>query len=43
MPEYEGYVKLADDTVISLQCHEGRCRECPDETPDDQNWTARAC
>jgi hypothetical protein len=30
--EYEGYVRYADSTVISVQCTEGRCHECPDET-----------
>lgn len=27
---YEGYAKLADGSVISLQCQEGRCGSCPD-------------
>ena len=27
---YEGYVKYADDTAVSLQCFEGRHSECPD-------------
>ncbi len=31
--EYEGYVRFADGTVVSLQCYEGRCRECPDGNP----------
>lgn len=31
-PEYEGYVRYPDGTVISVQCAEGRCHECPDET-----------
>lgn len=26
---YEGYVKYADDTVVSLQCFEERHGECP--------------
>lgn len=30
---YEGYVKFAEGAVISIQCFEGRCAECPDETP----------
>jgi hypothetical protein len=33
---YEGFVRLADDTVISAQCSEGRCGECPDDTPDGE-------
>lgn len=31
---YEGYVYYADGTVVSLQCHENRCHECPREAPD---------
>jgi hypothetical protein len=27
---YEGFVEFADATLISLQCFDGRCRECPD-------------
>lgn len=30
MKNYEGYVKNADGSVISLQCQEGRCGSCPD-------------
>jgi hypothetical protein len=33
---YEGYVKYADGSVISVQCAEGRCLECPDELPDGE-------
>jgi hypothetical protein len=33
--QFEGYVKYADDTVVCLQCFEGRHGECPAEvTPD---------
>jgi hypothetical protein len=33
---YEGFVKYADDSVVSLQCFELRCDECPDtETTSD--------
>jgi hypothetical protein len=28
---YEGFVCRADDSVISVQCSEDRCRECPDD------------
>jgi hypothetical protein len=35
-PAYEGHVRYADGSVISLQCHEDRCLECPDEVPDGQ-------
>lgn len=33
---YEGLVKFADGSVISIQCFDGRCGECPDvvHTPD---------
>lgn len=31
---YEGYVKYADDSVISLQCFEGDCHKCPDQGVD---------
>jgi hypothetical protein len=30
---FEGFVKFAAGEVISIQCFEGRCRECPDEAP----------
>ncbi|PEN17856.1 hypothetical protein [Acetobacter fabarum] len=30
--QYEGFVKFADGEVISIQCFEGRCSECTDET-----------
>lgn len=33
---YKGYVKYADDSVISIQCFEDRCTECPDEVPDGE-------
>jgi len=33
---YEGHVTYADDTRISLQCHEGRHGECPDTDSDDE-------
>jgi hypothetical protein len=39
-PEYEGYVKFADSTVISIQCFEGRCRACPDEAPDGEDGSS---
>jgi len=29
---YEGFVRRADSSVISVQCSEGRCRQCPDDT-----------
>jgi hypothetical protein len=32
--DYEGYIRYADDSIISLQCHENRCGECPDNTPE---------
>ena len=28
---YEGFAKFADDTVVSLQCYDGRHAECPQE------------
>jgi hypothetical protein len=31
---YEGYVKYADGSVVSIQCFEGRCAACPDQVPD---------
>lgn len=34
--EYEGYVKYPGGEVISAQCEEGRCDECPDDTPDGE-------
>jgi hypothetical protein len=34
--EYEGYVRFADDSVVSLQCFEDRHDECPDITPPGQ-------
>lgn len=33
--QYEGHVALADGSVISLQCFEGRRSGCPDTAPDD--------
>lgn len=33
-PAYEGLVRNADGSVISLQCSEGRCDECPDRSQD---------
>jgi hypothetical protein len=27
---YEGFVEFADATLISVQCFEGRCSQCPD-------------
>jgi hypothetical protein len=39
---YEGHARFADGTMISLQCHEGRCGECPDETPDGQAGSSGA-
>jgi hypothetical protein len=38
--EYEGYVKYADDSVVSIQCFEQRHAECPsphDDAPIDGN------
>jgi hypothetical protein len=35
-PVYEGHVRRADGSVVSLQCHEDHCPECPDQEPDDQ-------
>lgn len=33
---YEGFIKAADGSIISIQCSEGRCAECPDtSTADD--------
>jgi hypothetical protein len=29
--QYEGYVRYADKTIVSLQCFEGRHDECPAE------------
>jgi hypothetical protein len=34
--EYEGYVRFADSSVVSLQCFQGRHDECPDNTPDGE-------
>jgi hypothetical protein len=31
---YEGEVRYADGTRVSLQCFENRCGECPDETTE---------
>ena len=39
-----GYVRYPDGTrtaagqpmrIVSLQCHDGRCAQCPDTDPDD--------
>ena len=34
--EYEGYVRFADDSVVSLQCFEDRHDKCPDLTPSGE-------
>ena len=31
---YEGFVQLTAGEVFSVQCNEGRCGECPDDTPE---------
>lgn len=31
---YEGYVRFGAGEVYSVQCHEGRHDECPDDTPE---------
>ena len=36
-PTFEGFAKFADGTVISLQCYDGHCLDCPDEAPDDED------
>jgi hypothetical protein len=32
-----GYVRFADDSVVSLECFEDRCAECPDTPPNDSD------
>jgi hypothetical protein len=34
--QYEGYLRHADDSVVSTQCAEARCSECPDESYYDE-------
>jgi hypothetical protein len=31
---FEGYVRFADGSIVSLQCFEGRASECPGTFPD---------
>ena len=40
---YEGYVQFADGTLLSLQCHEDRCGDCPAShgNPDDDSVPLR--
>jgi hypothetical protein len=40
---YEGYVQFADGTLLSLQCHESRCGDCPAShgNPDDGSTPLR--
>lgn len=33
---YEGYVKRADGSVISAQCDEDRCEDCPPDVPEEE-------
>lgn len=36
MTSYEGHVKYADSTVVSLQCYDERHGQCP-QAADDEN------
>jgi hypothetical protein len=45
---YEGYVRYPDGRttatglpmrIVSVQCHEGRCPECADTSPDDEPYS----
>jgi hypothetical protein len=39
----EGYVKFADGSVVSLECHEGRHRDCPDSRAAGANLDGYFC
>jgi hypothetical protein len=36
---FTGYVRYADGSIVSLQCYDGFCRECPDQALDSESGT----
>lgn len=37
--EYEGHVVYADGSLVSLQCYDGDCHQCPDTGASDAEPT----